>query len=159
MTDLKACLWLAPDIAPKAVELYTTVLPDAKVLSHQHFDNPDMPDHSPDLWELQIGDARLQLMGNPEGEVAGFTDSLSLSLTPETQEDLDTAWDGFLEAGGKEVMCGWIMDPFGVPWQMVPKAYYELTGSEDKAQNQRVVEALWGMVKIDIEGLHTAARG
>lgn len=157
MTDLMACVWLAPDKAAEAVRLYTRVLPDTEIVSHHRFENPDAPDHSPELWTLRVGEASLQVMGAPEGDAPGFTTSLSLSLTCPDQQSLDRAWDGILEAGGHELQCGWVVDPFGVNWQVIPQAFHELVGSADSDQAQRVVEAVWQMTRIDVEGLRAAA--
>lgn len=159
MTSLKPCLWLPPDDAAAAVELYTSVLPEATVLSHHRLENPAGPDYSSDLWELGVGDTRLQILGATESDLSGFTNSLSLSITVDDQAALDRAWQGFLDAGGTESMCGWITDPYGVHWQMVPQVFYDLTGSGDADMTQRVVEAVWQMVKIDADQLVVAARG
>lgn len=83
----------------------------------------------------------------------------SLSVVVPDQVALDKVWDGFLERGGKEQACSWIMDPYGVRWQVLPQAYYDLTSTGDAGQTQRVTEALWQMVRIDVAGLEAAARG
>lgn len=64
-----------------------------------------------------------------------------------------------LSAGGETLQCGWLTDKFGVSWQIIPKALGELLGDKDPQKSQRVMKAMMGMVKIDVEGLKRAYAG
>ena len=44
-------------------------------------------------------------------------------------------------------------------WQIVPAVLKEYIGSSDAAGAQRAMQALLGMVKLDIEGLRKAYEG
>lgn len=156
MAGLSTCLWFAPADAPKAVELYTTLIPGSKVVGEQTFTNEQQAAGEVRVWTLEIAGRPVQVMGSDGNEP--FTMAHSMWLVVDDQAELDRVWDGFLAAGGKEYACGWIGDPFGVHWQVVPAAWERLTKDADPAQAQRVVEALWQMVKIDIAKLEAAAR-
>ena len=54
--------------------------------------------------------------------------------------------------------CGWLKDKFGVPWQIVPTCLTELMSGDQESIN-RCMQALWGMVKLDIAALKTAKAG
>jgi predicted 3-demethylubiquinone-9 3-methyltransferase (glyoxalase superfamily) len=51
-------------------------------------------------------------------------------------------------------MCGWLKDPFGVSWQIVPTVLASLMSDPEKAP--RVVQAFMKMKKFDIETLLNA---
>lgn len=88
-----------------------------------------------------------------------FSDAFSLFATVETQEELDAAWNRLLEDGGKGVACGWLADKFGVSWQIVPTVLPELLSDPDPARAGRAMQAMLGMVKLDIAALKAAADG
>jgi predicted 3-demethylubiquinone-9 3-methyltransferase (glyoxalase superfamily) len=62
----------------------------------------------------------------------------------------------FMEAGATPSRCGWMMDPFGVSWQIVPRRFVELIRDENPAKVKAVMEAMMGMVKLEVAGLEKA---
>lgn len=58
---------------------------------------------------------------------------------------------------GEAGRCGWIVDRFGVSWQIEPKRMPDLLASEDPGVVSRVSEAMMQMEKIDLAGLEAAA--
>ena len=65
---------------------------------------------------------------------------------------------GALDGGGKPQACGWLIDRFGVRWQIVPKALDELMRNGDANQARRVADAMLKMVKLDVATLEAAFR-
>ena len=63
-----------------------------------------------------------------------------------------------LGEGGKEGPCGWLKDKYGLSWQIVPRALPELLRDPDPAKSARVVKAMLGMRKLDVQALEDAAR-
>lgn len=88
-----------------------------------------------------------------------FTDAFSISVTVGTQEELDDAWDRLLEGGGKPIACGWLVDRWGLSWQIVPKELEELMMSTEPGVSERATKAMLSMVKLDISELKAAAKG
>jgi predicted 3-demethylubiquinone-9 3-methyltransferase (glyoxalase superfamily) len=88
-----------------------------------------------------------------------FTEAISLFVTVSTQEELDAVWDQLLDGGGKPVACGWLVDRFGVSWQIVPDILGELLADPDPARASRATQAMLGMVKLDFADLRAAADG
>lgn len=74
------------------------------------------------------------------------------------QEEIDSLWTG-LTREGEEQRCGWVKDRFGFSWQIVPKELEECMHSGDQEVGQRVMQAMLGMKKLDIDGLKKAAKG
>jgi len=88
-----------------------------------------------------------------------FNDSASLFVAFDTQEELDAAWSGFLDAGGEAIACGWLRDRWGLRWQIVPTILDELMHDPDPERARRTTEAMMKMVKLDIAQLKAAADG
>ena len=59
-------------------------------------------------------------------------------------------------SGGEPVQCGWLRDRYGLSWQIVPAILEELLGDPDPDKSGRVMQAMLGMIKIDIAGLQAA---
>lgn len=87
-----------------------------------------------------------------------FTDAISLFVDCADQEEVDRYWNALLD-GGTPVACGWITDRFGLSWQIVPTRLGELLGDPDPARAKRALDAMMGMVKLDVAALEGAADG
>jgi predicted 3-demethylubiquinone-9 3-methyltransferase (glyoxalase superfamily) len=86
-----------------------------------------------------------------------FEDGISLFVTCETQAEVDYYSEKLTANGGSQGRCGWLKDPYGVSWQIIPTALGRLMSSSDAAQSVRVMHAMMGMDKLDIAGLESAA--
>ena len=82
-----------------------------------------------------------------------LTPAVSFVVSCESQQEIDHYWQGLLEGGGTEQQCGWLVDQFGLSWQIVPAELPELLERGPEA----VMEALLPMVKIDLERLRAAS--
>jgi predicted 3-demethylubiquinone-9 3-methyltransferase (glyoxalase superfamily) len=80
----------------------------------------------------------------------------SISVHVDTQAEVDRLWSALLEGGGSESRCGWLTDRFGLSWQIIPRALPRLLQSDTSG---RVMQAMMGMVKLDIAALEAAAQG
>jgi predicted 3-demethylubiquinone-9 3-methyltransferase (glyoxalase superfamily) len=76
-------------------------------------------------------------------------------VSVETQGELDRYWNALL-AGGEASQCGWLVDKFGLSWQIIPTMLGALLGSADRIRADRAMQAMLGMRKIDIAELQTA---
>ena len=86
-----------------------------------------------------------------------FTEAISFVVSCETQAEVDRYWDG-LRAGGDEraQQCGWLKDKYGVSWQIVPAALFEMMADADGAKSGRVMRALLQMKKLELATLRQA---
>jgi predicted 3-demethylubiquinone-9 3-methyltransferase (glyoxalase superfamily) len=80
-------------------------------------------------------------------------------VTCEDQAEVDRYWETLTRDGGKEIQCGWLVDKYGLSWQIVPKVFFELVSGGDAARTQRVMKAMLQMKKFDIAKLKEAAAG
>ena len=60
--------------------------------------------------------------------------------------------------GGKPQACGWLIDRFGLRWQIVPAVLDEMMRDGDTARSKRVTDVMLKMVKLDIAALEKACR-
>jgi predicted 3-demethylubiquinone-9 3-methyltransferase (glyoxalase superfamily) len=101
------------------------------------------------------GQEFVALNGGPQFK---FSEAISFVVNCKTQEEVDYYWEK-LSAGGKEQMCGWLKDKYGLCWQIVPTALPELMSSPDPKKAQRAMQAMLQMKKLDIAALKQAAAG
>ena len=75
----------------------------------------------------------------------------------DTQDEADALWDR-LSDGGQKQSCGWVMDKFGVSWQVVPVLLGKLMSGADPEKSNRIMKAMLQMDKIDMKRLEEAYR-
>lgn len=93
------------------------------------------------------------------GDHVALNEAVSISVTTKDQEETDRLWDALLANGGVENRCGWLKDRFGLSWQIVPEALPRLLTDSDRAAAGRAMQAMLGMVKLDVAALEKAFRG
>jgi predicted 3-demethylubiquinone-9 3-methyltransferase (glyoxalase superfamily) len=151
-------LWYAKE-AEEAAKLYASIFPDSRVdrVTAMMAESPSGPPGSVKVVDFTLFGQRFQAMSaGPHHE---FNDAISMVVVCDDQAELDRYWNALLEGGGKEQACGWLIDRFGVRWQIVPRILDELMNDRDEARAKRVTEAMLRMVKLDIATLEAARRG
>jgi predicted 3-demethylubiquinone-9 3-methyltransferase (glyoxalase superfamily) len=83
-----------------------------------------------------------------------FNEGVSISVSCDTQEEIDHYWNSLTANGGQESMCGWLKDKYGVSWQIVPSMLGSLMA--DPQKGQRVMQQVMKMKKLEIEKLVNA---
>jgi predicted 3-demethylubiquinone-9 3-methyltransferase (glyoxalase superfamily) len=76
----------------------------------------------------------------------------------EDQAELDRYWNALLEGGGTPQACGWLIDRFGLRWQITPTVLEKMMRDPDPARSKRATDAMLQMVKLDIAALEKAYR-
>ncbi len=138
--------------AEEAAGFYTSIFPNSKIVRVVRLENAG-PSGSALTVEFQLeGQTFVALNGGPYHK---FTEAVSFVVNCQTQDEVDSYWEK-LSAGGAEVQCGWLKDKFGLSWQIVPTAVFELLSDPDKEKAQRVMNALLQMKKLDIHALKQA---
>lgn len=140
----------------EATKYYTTAFQNSKEVFNSPFPlGSDMPEGSWLFSQFQLESYLFNAVsGGPIKHGFDFTEGNSFVVECNTQEEIDHYWNYF-SSEGKESMCGWIQDKYGVWWQIIPAELKELMNTPEKAQ--KVSEAFLKMKKIDIEILRTAA--
>ncbi len=151
-------LWYAAD-AELAARFYASVFPDSHVdrVSSLQSESPSGPPGSVQVVDFTLLGQRFQAMS--AGPHHDFNDAISIVVQCEDQAELDRYWRALLAGGGQEQACGWLIDRFGLRWQIVPLVLDEMMNDPDPARSKRVTDALLQMVKLDIAVLQEAYRG
>jgi predicted 3-demethylubiquinone-9 3-methyltransferase (glyoxalase superfamily) len=138
------------DQLESAIEFYTSTFPDSRITSVART-GKDGPINSA---EFVIGGQ--SFMGYNGGPHFTFSEGVTLFVACEDQAEVDEYWNKLVSAGATETACGWIKDPFGLSWQIVPKRFIELIRDTNPAKVQAVMAAMMTMVKLDVAALERA---
>lgn len=158
MQKIVPCLWFNGQ-AEEAARLYVSLLPDSHIdtVYRSPTDTPSGPAGSVLTVEFTL--AGRQYLGLNGGPQFPFTEAVSFQIHCADQAEVDRLWKALTADGGQEVACGWLKDRWGLSWQIVPIRMVELLHDADPARAKRAMEAMMGMVKIDIAALERAAAG
>jgi predicted 3-demethylubiquinone-9 3-methyltransferase (glyoxalase superfamily) len=85
-----------------------------------------------------------------------FNNSFSFVVPCKTQREIDTYWKKLTSGGGKPVKCGWLIDKYGVRWQITPAEFDQWNTSKNRKKREAVMHAVWKMVKLDRKKLKDA---
>lgn len=150
MPTITPFLWFDTQ-AEEAMNLYTSIFKDSKVIAVNRAGGRVM------TVEFELEGQRF--MGLNAGPHHKFTEAVSFFISVDTQAEVDEIWDKLLADGGRADQCGWLKDKFGLSWQVVPKMLTKVLFSPDPAAAKRAMDAMMGMVKLDIEALQRAHDG
>jgi len=151
-------LWYAKE-AEEAARFYASIFPDSRVdrVTAMQSESPSGPPGSVKIVDFTLFGRRFQAMtAGPHHE---FNDAISFVVTCADQAELDRTWNALMSGGGHPQACGWLVDRWGVRWQVVPAALGEWMREGRPEQSKRVTDALMGMVKLDVAALEKAYRG
>ena len=153
MTDpkqkVRTCLWFDGN-GHEAARFYVSLLPDSRIENEWRGDPPLVV-------EFTLAGAPMMILnGGPHYKL---NPAASISVLTKDQAETDRLWAALLAGGGEESMCGWLVDRFGVSWQITPEALMGMQGSEDQVAAERARQAMYKMRKIDIATLEAAFRG
>jgi predicted 3-demethylubiquinone-9 3-methyltransferase (glyoxalase superfamily) len=158
MSKISPCLWFEDD-AEEAANFYISLLPDCRIETVQRntVDGPGGKAGTVLVVEFTLAGQRFMAING--GMKVEYTHAVSFKIDCADQAEVDRLWDAVLKNGGTAERCGWIRDRWGLSWQIVPSALLRYIGGSDKAGAQRAMQAMMGMVKLDIEGLKRAYEG
>lgn len=147
----RICLWFEKD-GLSAARFYTSLIDNSEI----------EPNHWPGEQEPII--VNFTLAGTPYQILNGgphytLTPAASISVLTEDQAETDRLWQALTANGGEESMCGWLIDRWGVSWQIVPKALIAMQTAPDQVAAERARQAMYTMKKLDIAMLERAFAG
>jgi predicted 3-demethylubiquinone-9 3-methyltransferase (glyoxalase superfamily) len=158
MSKVSTCLWFGRD-AEAAVRFYVSLVPGSAL---------DGIVRSPGAWPggaagdvimatFTLGGQSFQALNG--GAPASYGTAASISVECADQAEVDRLWSALTTDGGSEIMCGWLRDKWGVPWQIVPAILPRLLADRDPNVSARVFAAMTKMIKLDVDALERAAVG
>ena len=150
-------LWYSTQ-AEEAARFYASIFPGSRVdrVTPLPAESPSGPAGSVSVVEFTLfGQPFMAMSAGPHHD---FNDAISFIVNCDDQAELDRYWDAILKNGGKPQACGWIIDRYGLRWQIVPTVLGELmTG--DPVKSRRAAEEMLRQVKFDIAKLKAAYDG
>jgi len=158
MSKICPCLWFDGE-AEEAATFYVSLLPGSGIetIQKNSVDSPAGKAGSVLVVEFTLADQRFMALNG--GMRMEYTHAVSFKIDCADQAEVDRLWDALTANGGQAERCGWLRDRYGVYWQIVPSALPKYLGGADRAGAQRAMQAMLGMVKLDIEGLRRAYEG
>lgn len=151
-------LWYSKE-AEEAARFYASVFPDSRVdrVTKLAAESPSGPPGSVAVVEFTLcGQAFMAISAGPHDT---FNDAISFLVNCDTQAEIDRYWNAILEAGGRPQACGWIIDRYGLRWQISPTALGEWMADRDPEKAKRVAAEMLEQVKFDIAKLEAAYNG
>lgn len=150
-------LWFERD-AEKAAKFYVSIFGGAsRILQVTRYTQAGPgPKGSVMTVAFRLGSQKF--VGLNGGRPGNFNEAVSFVVECGNQAEIDRYWRR-LSKGGKEIQCGWLRDRYGVRWQVVPSALGKLLDARHSDRVSRVMEAVFGMVKLDIATLKRAYAG
>jgi predicted 3-demethylubiquinone-9 3-methyltransferase (glyoxalase superfamily) len=154
MTELTPCLWFDTE-GEDAARFYTSVFPNSRIVDVARYGSAGpRPEGTVMTVTFELDGRRfVALNGGPEFT---FSEAISFQVGCKDQEEVDRYWSTLSE-GGEKGPCGWLKDRFGLSWQIIPNRLFELLDDPDREKSQRVMQAMLGMGKLEIDGLERAA--
>jgi predicted 3-demethylubiquinone-9 3-methyltransferase (glyoxalase superfamily) len=155
MQKFTPCLWFDTE-GEEAAKFYTSVFPNSRIGDVTRYGSAGpRPEGTVMTVDFELdGQEFVALNGGPDFT---FNEAISIQVSCETQDEVDAYWSKLSEGGGEEGPCGWVKDKYGLWWQIIPTALPSLLGDPDAEKSQRVMQAMLGMKKIEIDGLERAA--
>ena len=146
MQTITPFLWYN-DNAEEAVEFYLTLF-EGEVI-----DVSRNPDGRAFVVTWTMGGAQYRAING--GPHYTLNPAFSLYADADDQDRIDELWNALTADGGEESQCGWLVDRFGVSWQIAPTALGELMQGPN---GQAVTAKLMTQSKIIIAELEEASR-
>ena len=156
MQKFTPCLWFDTE-GEEAAQFYTSLFPNSRITEVARYGSAGpRPEGTVMTVAFELdGQSFTALNGGPEFT---FNEAVSIQVDCADQAEVDKYWNALSE-GGEPGPCGWIKDRYGLSWQIIPEALPRLLAESDPETAQRVMEAMLGMGKLDVEGLERAAAG
>jgi predicted 3-demethylubiquinone-9 3-methyltransferase (glyoxalase superfamily) len=151
-------LWYVRE-AEEAARFYASVFPDSRVdrVTTMPADSPSGPAGSVVVVEFTLcGQAFTAFSAGPHDK---FNDAVSFMVHCDSQAELDRYWNALEKNGGKPQACGWIIDKYGLRWQIAPTVLGKMMADKDTAKAKRAAEEMLRQVKLDIAKLEAAFNG
>lgn len=154
MHKIKPFLWFDNN-AEEAVNFYLSVFKNSKP-GHIYRAPEGGPTPAGTVLTASFELEGIEFIALNGGSAYQFNHAVSFVVNCEDQAEIDDYWAKLTADGGKEVQCGWLVDKFGLSWQVVPHNISELLQGKDAEGGKRAFAAMMQMKKLDIAALKKA---
>ena len=151
-------LWYTKE-AEEAARFYATVFPDSHVdrVTSLPADSAIGPEGSVVIVDFTLfGQTFMAMSAGPNDP---FNEAISFRVNCSSQSEIDSYWNALRKKDGIPQACGWIVDKYGVRWQIVPMVLADMMNDPDRTKAGRVAAEMLRQVKFDIVKLKKAFDG
>lgn len=152
------CLWYE-GAAEQAANFYARTFPGSAVRNVLRAP-ADYPDgRRGDVIVVEFTVLGIDCIGLNGGPDFKHSEAFSFQIGTADQDETDRYWSAIVGNGGKESMCGWCKDKWGISWQVTPLALTRALADPDREASRRAFTAMMGMKKIDVAAIEKARAG
>lgn len=155
MKEIYACIW-SNDKATEMAKFYQSIFKGTKVGKTAYWGSNPMKVKEGSVLTMHITLLGQKIMLLNGYNKMTFNDSISFVVPCKSQREIDFYWKKLTSGKGKAVQCGWLIDKYGVRWQITPAKFDKWNTSKNKKKREAVAHAMWKMVKLDIKKLKAA---
>ncbi len=142
----------------EAMKHYTSIFANSKVIDTHKFQEGEGPVDLVKHAVFELNGEQFMAFDSPIEHAFNFTEGVSFVVTCKTQDEVDNFWTKLCE-GGRPSQCGWLVDKFGISWQIVPTVVLDMIEGAEPGQYDNMMRALLKMSKVDIDALTAAYAG
>lgn len=163
MSPIKPFIWFQ-GTAEAAMNYYVETFPNSKITHIERYSGDQgIPGEKELAGKVLTGVFEVggqEFMCLDGGPQFVMTSAISFVIEFEGQDELDKIWDRLVD-GGQAQQCGWVIDKFGITWQITPASLGRMMSdpSATPAQKQALMGAMMTMVKLDGPKLEAAFEG
>jgi len=151
------CIWYDDD-AEGAASFYAKTFPNTEVTAVRTAPGDNPSGKAGSVLTVEFTVFGIPCLGLNGGSTFKQSEAFSFQIATDDQAETDRYWNAIVNNGGKESMCGWCKDKWGVSWQFTPRALTDaMAAGGDGAK--RAFDAMMKMKKIDIAAIEAARRG
>lgn len=151
------CICLDRDVLDAAT-FYTTVFPDSAIIAVHNAPSDYPSGKEGDVLTVDFSLMGVRCIGVNCCGAFKHTEAFSFQIATDTQEETDRYWNAIVSNGGKESVCGWCKDRWGVSWQITPRTLTDAMAAGG-AEAKRAFQAMMAMGKIDVALIDAARKG
>jgi len=150
ITSITPFLWFNTQ-AGDAADFYVSLFPNSRIKQVSRYGDAG-PGPKGSVMVVSFELAGLGLTALNGGPTFQLDEAFSLLVNCTDQEEIDRLWEALSATPN---VCGWTKDKFGLSWQI---NYAGLPDLMTGPKAEKVMAAMMGMKKVDIQALKDAAR-
>ncbi|KAK1767529.1 3-demethylubiquinone-9 3-methyltransferase-domain-containing protein [Phialemonium atrogriseum] len=162
LNKITTCLWF-DGRAEEAANHYIAIFKNSEITQIQRDTDAGKEAPGGDTGTAKVVAFKLDgrpFIGLNGGPYFKFNEAISFQVECTDQAEIDSYWERLGEGGDESKQrCGWLVDKFGVSWQVIPKQLKEFLGGPDKEGAARATSEMMRMKKLDIAALKKAYDG
>lgn len=156
------CLWF-DDQAEEAAKFYVSIFENSAIGVIARYGKEGFEVHGRTEGSVMTVSFRLEgqeFAALNGGRLSKFTEAISFVVSCDTPAEVDQYREKLGEGGDERAQqCGWLKDKYGVSWQIVPAALFEMMADANRERSGRVMRAMLQMKKLDLATLRRAYDG